>query len=795
MTGKRKTCLLILLLATTTLHALERPQTTSVYTALKTTGTVQTLGMANAGTAIAQGTASFSHNPAGLAHQGTQYQYNTLDQGRDATQDFFSHSLYNGPLGISYVRLNENSGIKTDVTQVGFAYDAGKGITWGLTYKFINSESENKLIRGNSADFGIKLKFTESLRVGLMAQDLGTTGLGNDLNTTIKAGAAYTMLGSKLTLITDVLTSDIPSRDRFATLHTGIQYNLTDSLILRTGAYKNHWTAGFSLENPAFGLHYAIDTPSKESKTEETLHRVSVSLGPGVLKSKENRARALYRPKAYAVFRVDGSIIDGKSEFSLLGGKKLGSNDLLKLIHDAAHDPTCEGFIIRIGGLGSNLATIAFVQELRSEIKKAQKKGKRVIVYIESWATLSSYYLASAADKIVTPELATISQLGLQLEVVKTKRFLGKWGFEQETIASGKYKDATQPLSGPMSNDAKLQLDSVLNDSYHHVLFDIKTERKLNWEDVGGLFDGRLVSATTAKDAGLIDALGYWEAAIGLAGEGKGGTDNVKTAPITSFTNDGSLSSIFDYNKKIAIIEIDGAIHLGKNKENFLFGGKSTGADEIHAVLEKIKKSPSIKAVIMRINSPGGSLIGSDRIYQSLLELKKEGKKVYTSMGTIAASGGYYIALASDKIYANPGTLTGSIGVISNKFSSEEFNKKYGIDVETFKTGKYMTMTSSNHKLTEEEKKLWQDYQKSNYKAFLNKVIKHRKLDPKKATELAQGQIFTGNQAKSESLIDEIGTLYDTIAALKTELNISAEPDLIYYRPNNKTSQLFNLIR
>jgi protease IV len=252
---------------------------------------------------------------------------------------------------------------------------------------------------------------------------------------------------------------------------------------------------------------------------------------------------------------------------------------------------------------------------------------------------------------------------------------------------------------------------------------------------------------------------------------------------IESYMTEQTPGSIFSPFNRIAVIEIDGSIHEGRNMQDAFVGGKSTGSDEIELISELVRKDFTIKGVLVRVNSFGGSLLASDQIYTAISKLKASGKPVYTSMGSMATSGGYYVALSSSKIYANPTTLTGSIGVISMYSNQAEFNDWLGFDVETIKTGKYMDMMSSNKKMTKEEEHMLREFQQEKYQYFVDKVVSSRSITKEEAADVAQGQLFTGKQAKELKLVDELGSYHDAVEGLAKAAGISGKPELVYYRP------------
>ncbi|MBT5856300.1 signal peptide peptidase SppA, partial [bacterium] len=560
----------------------------------------------------------------------------------------------------------------------------------------------------------------------------------------------------------------------------GAEYVMSDGFVVRGGLYDTHYTGGFSLEMPAVGVDYGFVANSEDSN--ETVQMLGFRFGMGPRNTNRKQRYALFKQKSYAHFRLDGSIVSGKSEISLLGGQRIGTNDLITLIHEAGEDPSVEGFIVRVGQMGSSLGSIALIQDIRHELKKSQSQGKKVIVYLESWTTLPEYYLASIADQIVMPELASISHLGLEMEISKTHDFLKNFGFGRDVITSGKYKGALNPASGKLTMNDQVVLEDMMHSLYQQVLVDIRKDRDLNWEDVKTVFDGRIVSATKAKSLGLIDDIGYWDSIKEDLKKTLGEEDEeIRMESIVTFMPESDVRPIFGSFKKIAVVEIDGAIGLGRNTSGLLYGGKSTGADEFDAMVTHIKKDYSIKGVLLRINSPGGSILASDQIYSAIGRLKESGMPVYVSMGNMAASGGYYVSMSADKIYANPGTLTGSIGVITEVGNRESFNKMLGIETQTLKTGKYMDMLSSKKTLTSEEKEMIQTHQKQQYEVFVNKVMSDRDISKSEAEDVAQGQVFTGEQAKSLKLVDQLGNFYDAVDGLSEEVGVT-DPELVFYR-------------
>ena len=232
---------------------------------------------------------------------------------------------------------------------------------------------------------------------------------------------------------------------------------------------------------------------------------------------------------------------------------------------------------------------------------------------------------------------------------------------------------------------------------------------------------------------------------------------------------------------RIAVLEVDGVIGLGASQSDVLFGKASTGADDFDKIVDDLVKRRWIKGIVLRVNSPGGGALAADRMYNAINRLKESGKTVYTSMGNIAASGGYYVAVNSDRLYANMSTLTGSIGVISSHINFMALHQELGVKNDTLKTGKYMDIYSQSKPLSADERLILQHRSNFVYKTFVDKVKQNRLYTDTEVYNVAQGQIYTGSQALELNMIDEIGGFYDTVDDLATSLDID-NPELVYYR-------------
>lgn len=246
---------------------------------------------------------------------------------------------------------------------------------------------------------------------------------------------------------------------------------------------------------------------------------------------------------------------------------------------------------------------------------------------------------------------------------------------------------------------------------------------------------------------------------------------------------------------KIAILYIDGII-LGGRKDEGIFSSRITTSDEVVEILKDIKKDKDIKAVVIRLNSPGGSIAAAQEIFDEIIKLKKDGRKIVASFADIATSGAYYVSLACDQIIANPGTLTGSIGVIMEIHNMEELLKKIGIDFEIIKSGKYKDIGIPTRKLKKDEREILQNLLDDVYDQFISEVSRSRKMKISDVKKIADGRVFTGRQAKELKLIDKLGNFEYAIKTAMTLAKIKGDVKIIEYKDDiSPLRELFGAFR
>ena len=757
--------------------------------ASKTSFSVRSMGRGNSGVAEPYGANSLTMNPAGLAQGGSGLYFNNLDYSNTTDQYAESTMFHRRSFGLGSWRVDTED-YSLETFGFGYARRNRNGVDWGITYRTLTLTELGEKNKFWSADLGFILHMSRGFDIGFVGKDVfGSEEY--DLSPSVETGVLYKNRDASVKIFSDVVfdKNDDAYEDSYA--RYGVDVDLTKDFTVRLGGDQLYYTAGASFDLFMFSLDYAVKQPKNEDL--ESIYALGVKFGKAKAPEEFRRKYALFKPSSIAYLEINGALTSGYSSISLLGGRKVGSNDVIRLIQMANEDKDCQAYLIRIKSLDSDLSNVALVQEIRRELYKARLSGKKVYVYLDGWAPLPSYYLASVADTVVMPQMGAIHQLGIQFEILKFDELMKKFGVSYHSINSGKYKVSTSSLTDPLTLSQKNTINESLENIMARVRSDIQVDRNVSWLKNGNIYDGQIISSSEALEYGLVDQVGFWRDMVDIIKDDFSDSyDDVVLVSIDEYqlTEDDYLWSPFN---KIAVVEINGPISSGKNTSDFIFGGTKTGSDEISYTMQQLSKDPFLRGVILRVNSPGGSIIASDQILNAVNEFKKDtNKPVYASMGTFAASGGYYVALGSDKIFANPATITGSIGVFSGFMNFHELEKEWGISSESLSTGKYMDAFSQHQEFSSDEKAMIESHQYQSYQHFKSLVQESRQLTDDEVVAVSQGQFLSGHQAKDVGLVDEIGSYTDTVSAMEDALDLSTSRVIIYGRPQQRSP--FDLI-
>lgn len=484
---------------------------------------------------------------------------------------------------------------------------------------------------------------------------------------------------------------------------------------------------------------------------------------------------------AVLVLNVSGSLPDYVPEDEL--GKALGIGQqqsftsLLTQLRKAKVDKRVGGVLLDINfpGIGWGKA-----YELREAIADFKQSGKPVYAYMDIGMN-KEYYIATAADKVFLPPPGDLYVNGFAAEAMFYKGSLDKLGIEAEVIQIGeKYKNAPdQYTKKEMGEGQREVLNAVLDEYWAKYTGAIADSRKKNQADVEAIVDNAPYSATQAKEQGLIDDALYEEQVFEEFRKALGyrDGDKVRTIRAAQYREIASDSLGLNNGERVAVIFASGAITTGSSSDS-AFGGRMVGSDTIVKAVNDAAADSSIKAIVLRVDSPGGSALASDLMWYAI-ENAKAKKPVVVSMADVAASGGYYISTNANKIVAEPTTITGSIGVFMGKPVVKGFYDWLGISTEYTLRGKNAGIFRETDKWTPEERAKMEEQTNNIYfNNFLPKVASGRKMDQEKANSLGQGRVWTGTQAKENGLIDEFGGLEKAIEIAKQEAGLPADKDV-----------------
>ena len=435
----------------------------------------------------------------------------------------------------------------------------------------------------------------------------------------------------------------------------------------------------------------------------------------------------------------------------------------VKLIQHAAKDSLVKGIYIIAKDNGNGAASAS---ELRNALLEFQKSKKFIIAYGD-YISQSAYGIAALADKVYCHPKGMFEWQGMSVEYVFFKSLLDKLEIKPQIFYAGKFKSATEPFrETSMTAANKEQTQVWLNDLYDEMLTKVATSRNIAIDSLRKYAEEfRIDAPEKALQYKLIDGLKYDDEVKqeikSLLKLGK--TDKINFVSLPEYAKGADISEGYAKDK-IAVVYAEGDIMYGKPSP------ETITSDEYLSILRSIKQDKSIKAVVLRVNSPGGSSLASEIIWREIEMIKKEGKKVIVSMGNVAASGGYYIACNADKIFVQPNTITGSIGVFSVVPDFSSFMKnKLGVTFDGVSTSKYADLPTVTRAMTEEEKKIIQHEVDKIYLTFKTRVAEGRKLSLDYVDSIAQGRVWTGKRAIDLKLADQIGGLNEAIAeAVKT---------------------------
>jgi protease-4 len=455
---------------------------------------------------------------------------------------------------------------------------------------------------------------------------------------------------------------------------------------------------------------------------------------------------------------------EGLEEYGF--SSSLGLNVILENIDKAADDPNIDGIYIDVNDIKAGLST---VEEIRNALIRFKKSNKFIYAYSEFYSQ-KAYYLASVADSVYLNPSGLLELKGFSSQYMFFKNAFEKLEIKPEIIRVGSFKSAVEPyMSDRMSDSNKLQVSIYLNSLFYHMVSNIATSRGMNTDSVANMTKNLSVrNATDAITYKLADRLAYKDEVLAqlVKSSNKSAIKDLNLINMNAYSKSAKADVSISKNK-VAVIYASGEINSGNGNE------ESIGSETLSKAIRKARLDEGVKAIVLRVNSPGGSALASDVIWREVI-LAKKVKPFIVSMGDVAASGGYLIACAADTIVAQPTTITGSIGVFGILFNAENFFKnKLGITFDQVKVGEYADLGNYTKALTPSERNIIQNEVNRIYEDFTKKVSEGRDIEINAVLRIAGGRVYTGRDAQKIGLVDVLGNKEDAIDIAVKKANLS----------------------
>lgn len=750
--------------------------------ALQTNRMIDTPNLPQKSVATSDDTTSLYFNPAGLGYHALQLGY---FYGRNQQNRLDDHMLFLNLLGIAFStqwRLG-------DTNDYARRYTLGMGIintasfSLGTSYSWYSS-SFGYLDRYNQWDIGAIFRPWRRLSFGAVGRALNKPLFqGQIFETNWDLGVGIRPLPGKyvenLTLSADFNVT--PS-----TTWSTVRPKFIAEASLWPG---NTLYAGYGENTGAFfGLRFA-QYISQLSLQASTPSDAGAFLGGGILIGRERYATGITALGRYLEIRLDDPVPERKQEGFFFLSENFTFLELIRTIEAAKKDAQIRGILITgrdfHGGWGQ-------AEELRAALVSFQQK-KPVYAYLEN-ASNKEYYIASMADRIFMPQSAMLDVSGLKAEAYFVKDLLNKVGVKADFIALGDYKSAPDRMtrSEPTKFDRE-QLEGILKSGVGEMKAAILAGRlRVKEINIDGIMDKGFYSATRAQEVGLIDETAYMSDV-----ENQLTAQGISAMPWRVSAAEYSKTRFYDdtwgTKPAIAVVVLSGEIMSGTSRSEGLFNGGTIGSDTILELMENIKDDHNIKGMVLRIDSPGGSSLASDIMWNKIREVKKARGNdfpIVVSIGNVAASGGYYLAVGGDEILASNNSITGSIGIFTGKFNIKGLYDWLGVRKYTFKTHKNAALYTEADNFSDEERLLIREHLTEFYDLFLKRVGDNRGQSAEAIKPLAGGRVYSGKDAIAKKLVDKQGGLLLALQIVREKADI----DDNYYNLQVYPSEAQNLL-
>lgn len=693
-------------------------------------------------------------NPAGLGTSRNLNFYYLYNFGTPDMRSDFWHSqtfaFQAGNLGISYIDFTD--------FRLGIGSKVSNGVMFGSTYRRVHGR--------NFLDAGLLLRPHQYLSIGAVAQSIGYS-----IKNQYIFGIGLRPLTNRVTLTCDVTS------DKWTKPSIGFEADPFDGVEVKAkinpdGVYSVQ--LGININNLGLGSMLNSSTTSNSAKR-----------WAGYLRLSSEKRRSLVKPsRRFLEMTLSGTVADVKTGFSLMGSSVNHTTyQILKTIKKATDDNSIKGMVLKLENPSMGFA---IAQEIKAALNEFKKQHKQLIVYAANMDNID-YFIASSADQIISYPMGETHIPGISSRSMYLKGILDKLGLEYDFERIGKHKNAPEPLiQDTMSAETREVINSILDDLFTHITTTIAEERNWTVEQTQAKIDQGFYLARQAKEANLIDDICYGDELDSIL---KIKYQDYSKIDDTKYNREKNFTYHWQELPVIAIIYANGQIMQGESHSDLLSGENTCGAATLVKAISQVRNDKNVKAIVLRIDSPGGDGFASDLIFRELLLAKRQ-KPVIVSMGPVAASGGYYIAMLADKIFVSPSTITGSIGAFIPKLVTRGMYEKVGANIETIKRGERADAFSGDRKFNDDERQMLQDILKDFYAQFISQVAQYRNLTVEYVDSVGQGRVWTGNQAQDNKLVDSIGGLLNAIDYAKEKAQVKEVK--LEFGPASRRS-LFNI--
>ncbi len=709
--------------------------------------------------ATADGADADLRNPAGIGFvRGTAFDLDLLRAGNSTGTDAWS-------VGAHYV-----AGIPGLAAGLSLRWMRGAGIPNNRRATFTLAAGTDQLALGAavrtwkgpaalndkvSYDLGFTARPFSFLSLAATAQDFGSLAITPNY----RVGLGLNFLDGRIVAGVDRVWSG--KEDPFGgdgRLDIGLHLRVIDGLSLEgtvsqpLGAGSTRVLAGLTLDLAHLGVTGAMPATADRQG------------GDGAVRIRLSSAR--YRTLVAGRGMVELNLDDALSGpgFSLFKrGPSQPLVSLVRLLDQMRRDPDVTGVVLRTSG---GKLSMASAEDLRQALLRLEHAGKQVAFYLDGCDD-PTYYLASVADRVIAAPGAIMLVNGFAASATFYGELLGNLGVNAEYVRVGKYKDAPEEFTRQSMGDAQREVTgALLDDTFPRYLKAVSTGRKLKPADLKATLDRGVLDATAAKQAGLVDAIGYPDQLPTLLASG-----GHRVRLLGNYARRRYADRPWGGRPVVAVIPVDGFILQGDTPSGPLTLTKATGSDTVVDAVRRAANDPDVAAIILRIDSPGGDAHAADLMWRALSQANRK-KPVIASMGSVAASGGYYVAAAARTIVAEPSTITGSIGIFATHFNLKRLYRHLGINVQTILRGKNADIMGTNHPWSDDERKQMQTFVDAGYHLFVSRVAAGRKMSDDAVDAVGRGRVWTGAQAKAHGLVDTLGSFADAVRLAKQDAGI-----------------------